>query len=179
MFERALTYLGYRVAKFQFRHEVDTALPLTEFLSNARSVLVILPVGYEHAIIAGDALRRVCKKLKGLQITVINNSTRETSLSEIAKCEIVRMNPADVNPFSLPKKPLMQRVFSREYDVAIDLNLDFVLHCAYICKASRAKVRVGSAHPVADLFYNVQLKLNAPVSPQEFYRKFADCMAMF
>jgi hypothetical protein len=179
MFEKAMTYFGYRFAKFQFRSDVDAVQPMTEFFRNAKSVLVVLPVGYEHAIIAGDALRNVCKHLKHLQLTVINNSTRETSLSEFAKCEVVRLNPEDLNSFSLPKKQVMQRIFSREYDVAIDLNLDFVLHSAYICKASRAKVRVGSAHAVADQFYNVQLKLRESGSPQEFYRKFAACMAMF
>ena len=71
------------------------------------------------------------------------------------------------------------RIFNREYDVAMDLNLDFVLHTAYICKASRARVRVGYSHSAADLFYNVQLNFDRNSSPQVLYKKFASCLAMF
>lgn len=179
MIERALTYLGFRYAKLQFRAETDTIQPLTEFFQKAQSVLVILPVGYEDAVLAGSILRDVLRGRHISHLTVINNSTRGTPLSELPRCEVVRFNRDDINRFSLPKQPLMQRILSRQYDVAVDMNLDFILHTAYICKASRAKVRVGCAHSAADLFYNVQVNLKRPNSPQALYRKFAEYVAMF
>lgn len=179
MLERALTYIGFQFAKFQFRSDIDTVQPLTEFIQQADKMLVILPVGYEDAVLAGTCMREVLRRRHISHLTVINNSTRRTPLSDLPRCEIVRFNPDDINRFSLPRKPLMQRIFNRDYDVAVDMNLDFILHTAYICKASRAKVRVGCAHTAADIFYNVQVNLNRPNSSQALYRKFAEYVAMF
>ena len=179
MIQRAFTYLGYRFAKFQFRSDVEVVQPMTNFFQTAKSMLVVLPVGYENALIAGTIMRDALKQHRGLTLTVIHNSTRETPLSELSRCEVVRMNPDDISRFSLPKKSLMQRLFRHPYDLAVNLNLDFILHTAYICKASRASVRVGCTHEAADVFYNVQLNLMKPASPHVMYKRFAECMAMF
>lgn len=89
------------------------------------------------------------------------------------------MNTEDINRFALPKKSVLQRIFNRHYDVAIDMNLDFVLHSAYICKASHASVRVGCANSASDIFFNVQLKFDRSGPPQAVYEKFASRLAMF
>ncbi len=180
MFERAKAFIGLQYAKIQFRNEVDTPQELTKFFSGAKNVLIILPLGYEEAVIASNALRAFKARLNHLNLTVINNGTRATSLIEFSKCEVIRMNPADVNKIYLPSQELIQRILTREYDVAMDLNLDFVLHTAYICKASKAKARVGFvAHSAADIFFNIQFNLSMPASPQVMYDKFAACLSMF
>ena len=179
MFESALAYIGLLFAKFQFRNDFDQPQPLTEFFRGARNVLIAMPVGYEDAIIAGNALRNFRERMKDIHLTIIHTSTRETPLSSFSRSEVVRLDPLDVNKFSLPTKSLLQRVYTREYDVAIDLNLDFVLHTAYICKASRAKVRVGFTNQMSDVFFNVQLNLNKQRTPQAIFDKVAECLAMF
>ncbi len=179
MFERTKAYVGLQYAKFQFRKEKDVPQPLTNFFSGAKNVLITLPLGYEEAIIASNALRAFRARLNHLQLTVINNSTRATSLIEFSKCEVIRMTNNDVNKLYLPSQGLMQRILEKEYDVAIDLNLGFVLHTAYICKASKAKARVGFANSASDAFFNVQLNLKMPASPQVMYDKFAACLSMF
>ncbi|MBI1806932.1 MAG: hypothetical protein HYR76_07775 [Ignavibacteria bacterium] len=179
MFEGALAYLGFQFAKFQFRSEVDQVQPFSEFLQRARNVLIMMPTGYEEAILAGDALRAFRDQLNHLQITIVHNSTRATSLAEFQHSEVIRLDPSDLNKFSLPTRVLLQRVFHREYDVAMDLNLDFVLHTAYICRASHAKVRVGFAHPASEMFFNVQVNVDRKATPQAIYKRFATCLAMF
>jgi hypothetical protein len=179
MLERTKLQLGYLFAKLQFRSDIDHVQPMAEFIKRAKNVLIVLPIGYDEAAVASDALYATCSQLSNVHITVIHTSTRATQLTVFPKCEVIRLDPADINRFSLPTKSLMQRIFSREYDVAMDLNLDFVLHTAYICKASRAKVRVGYSHSAADLFYNVQLHFDRNSSPQVLYKKFASCLAMF
>ncbi len=179
MFENMLAHLGLQFAKFQFRSSIDHVQPLTEFFRNARNILITLPIDYEEAIIAGNALRNFRDKMKTIHLTVVHNSTRETALANFPKCEVVRLDPADINKFSLPTKSLMERIFTKDYDVAIDLNLDFVLHTAYICKASGAKVRVGFSNPVSDAFFNVHLNLNKQRTPQALYHKFTECLEMF
>ena len=179
MFVRTLAYLGFLFAKMQFRSDVETPQPFSDFLKDARNVLITMPVGYEEAVCAGDALAEFRHRLSHLHLTVVHSSTRATSLINFPQCEVIRMDPEDINRFSLPRTALLKRIFTRQFDVAIDFNLDFVLHTAYICKASRAKVRVGFMHEASDLFYNVQLKFKKHRTPQALYDKFAACLAMF
>ena len=174
-----MEFIGLQIARVKFYGEKDKVQPLTNFFTGARSMLVTLPVGYEDATIAGNALREFRDRMSHLQLTVVNTSTRATSLIDFPKCEVIRINPADLNRLSLPTQSLLQRVLVREYDVAIDLNLDFVLHSAYICKASRAQVRVGFVHPAADIFFNVQFNSTSPRTPQSIYGSFASCLGMF
>jgi hypothetical protein len=102
MIQRAFTYLGYRYAKFQFRADVDAVQPLTDFFHTAKSMLVILPVGYEEALIAGTILRDVLKLRRSLHLAVITTA-RRNSPGELSRCEVVRLNPEDINRFFLPK----------------------------------------------------------------------------
>jgi ADP-heptose:LPS heptosyltransferase len=103
-----------------------------------------------------------------------------TSLVDFPRHEVIRLEPTDVNRFFLPTKSLLQRLLQKEYDVAIDLNLDFVLHSAYICKATRARVRVGFAHHLySELFFNVLFNLNTERTPKTTFEKFASCLSMF
>ena len=178
MFERALAWMGLQFARFQFRNDIEKVHALTDFFSGARNVLILLPVGYDEAIIASNALREYRHRLNHLHLTVVNSGTRTTSLIDYTRCEVIRIDPTDINKFSLPRRSLLQRIESRDYDTAVDLNLDFVLHTAYICKASGARVRVGFTHPSADMFYNVQLNLKEG-TPQSIYSHFAACLAMF
>ncbi len=178
MFERSLAYLGLLFARIQFRNEVDHVQDLTEFYHGAKNILVTLPVGYDDAILAGNALRKMRDRSDKRNFTIIHASTRTTSLADFQRCEVVRIDPGDINRFSLPTRQLLQRALQKDYDVAIDMNLDFVLHTAYICKASRAKVRVGFARPASDIFFNVQLNMHR-TTPQALYEGYASCLAMF
>jgi hypothetical protein len=179
MLETLLPRLGMLFVRLRFLTDKDHVQPMTEFLRGARNALIILPVGYEDAVLASNSLFQTCRELAHVHLTVIHTSTRATSLAVYPKCEVLRLDRGDLNRFSLPTRSLMKRVFKREYDVAMDLNLDFVLHTAYICKASGARVRVGCSRDGSDLFYNVQLNLDKHGSPQVLYQKFAACLAMF
>jgi len=179
MLENAYKYLGLQYAKLQFRMDVDQIQSFSEFMSGSKSALIALPIGYDEANIASNAIRAYRQRLSNLHLTVINSGTRATSLVDFPKCEVIRMIPTDLNRFFLPTRALLQRVAARQFDVAVDLNLDFVLHTAYICKASRAKVRVGLARGASDLFYNVVLNLQPRRTPREVYEAYAHCLAMF
>jgi hypothetical protein len=180
MLDRTFAQVGLQFAKFQFRSDFDTPQDLTRFFTGARNILVTMPRGYDNAVLAGNALHRHRDALKDVHLTIIHTGTRETNLSSFLHSQIIRITPADVNRFSLPRRALLARIYTREYDVALDLNLDFVLHSAYICKASRARVRVGLHEgPLSDLFFNVRVELAERRAPQSIYENFAACLMMF
>lgn len=179
MLEEAFAFVGLQIARLKFASDRDQVQPLTEFLRDSHNVLITLPIGYDNSILAGTAIRAHRERLGHVHLTVVHNSTRATPLSEFPRSEVVRLDSSDLNRFSLPTHQLIKRIMTRQFDVAIDLNLDFVLHTAYICKASGARVRVGFKHSAADMFYNVQLNMNPQRSPQALYENFAACLAMF
>jgi hypothetical protein len=180
MLDSTFARMGLQFAKFQFRSDFDRPQELTKFFTGARNILVTMPRGYDNAVLAGNALHRYRDALKDVHLTIIHTGTRETTLSSFLHSQIIRITPADVNRFSLPRRALLSRIYTREFDVALDLNLDFVLHSAYICKASRARVRVGlHQSPLAELFFNVRVDLAERRAPQSTYEQFAACLMMF
>ena len=171
--------LGLLYARWHFRKERDYEQSLTDFFRRSRSILVLLPQGYEEAAIAGTTLRKLKDFLKNMHLTIVTTGIRPTPLSDSLRSEVIRVDNADVNKFFLPRKAVLQRILGRPYDVAIDLNLDFVLHAAYICKASRAPVRVAAMRRHGEMFFNVQLNLDRSAPPQIIYEKFVQCLGMF
>jgi hypothetical protein len=172
------TWLGLAYARWRFRTDRDYHQPLTEFFRSARSILVVLPMGYEDANVAGAAFKRLLGGAANAHVTVVTTGIRATPLSD-GRSEVIRVDEVDLNPFFLPRNNIMHRVIAHSYDLAVDLNLDFVLHAAYICKASRAPVRVGIRREHSDTFYNVQLNLDRSGSPQTVYGRFVDLLNMF
>jgi len=179
MFERAFAYAGLQFARLQFRSDIDAVQPMTNFFSAARNILITLPVGYEDAVLAGKALSMLHDRMNSMHVTIIHTGTRATPLSSLPRSEVVRIDPNDINKFSLPRRSLLQRILPQTFDVALDLNLDFVLHTAYICKATRAGVRVGFSRAAADEFFNVRINLDRQLAPQASYEHVATFLSMF
>lgn len=171
--------LGLRYARWQFRHDVDHSRQLTNFVEQAGSILVVLPTGYDDAVVAGNTLKKLFDRLKNVHLTVVTAGVRGTALDDMGKSEVVRFDDVDIGKLFLPRKTMLRRVLTRTYDMALDMNLDFVLHAAYICKASRAPVRVGIMRQNSEHFFNVQLNLDRTASPQILYEKFAQYLGMF
>jgi hypothetical protein len=179
MFDKLRTSMGLWYAKWQFRKNVDQPRQMTDFLRGARSILVMMPQRYEDAQAAGDSLRRIFQSLKDAHLTVVTTGTRAATIGEMHRSNVIRLDEADLNRFFLPRKNTLKGICGRQYDVVLDLNLDFVLHAAYICKASRAPVRVGIGRPRSDAFFNVEMNLDRSTSPGVVYEKLAQCLEMF
>jgi hypothetical protein len=93
--------------------------------------------------------------------------------------KFIRIEESDISPFFIPKPGMMQRMPRSEYDLAIDLNLDFVLPSGYICRESKAKIRIGFASDRSELFYNFVLRLPPVGGRHQIYERLTACLAMF
>ncbi|MDI6802891.1 MAG: hypothetical protein QME58_03475 [Bacteroidota bacterium] len=179
MFEHTLEYIGLQYTKFLYRKEKDTQQELTDFISHARTILIVLPVDYEDAQAAGIAFRTIRDKLENKEITIVTEGIRSTSLSELPRSKVIRMSASHINKFFLPRQNFLDRLRETSYDVIINLNLDFVLYTAYICKATGAKYRIGLADRAADTFYNVQFNFNKAQPASNIYQQFVQYLKMF
>ncbi|MDP2209354.1 MAG: hypothetical protein Q8K98_11400 [Bacteroidota bacterium] len=179
MFEHTLEYIGLQYTKFLHRKEKDTSQELTDFLTRSRSILIVLPVDYEDAQAAGNAFRTIRDTLENKEITIVTEGIRSTSLSELPKSKVIRISASHINKFFLPRQHFLERIRQAHFDVTIDLNLDFVLYAAYICKATDAKYRIGLADRAADTFYNVQFNFNKSQPASYIYQQFVQYLKMF
>ncbi len=118
-------------------------------------------------------------KYKEENLTIVTG-TQETFLAHVLpRTTILRIHQPDLGTFFLPGSALRSSLASHRYDIALDLNLDFVLPSAYICKESRARVRVGFLRKDADLFFNVQVRRNENLDVNSLYDRLAACLQMF
>ena len=74
---------------------------------------------------------------------------------------------------------MVERRNDNAFDAAIDLNLDFNLPSGYIGKECNARVRAGFAGPYADLFYNLQVRIDPSAGRERAYERFVQCLKMF
>ncbi len=179
MLERLTRQLGLQFAKLQFGSQSEPPRQMTGFLRTASNVLITLPIQYDAAAAAGAALHQIRNQLSQAHITLVHTSTWETPLTGYLRCEVVRIDRGDINRFSLPGRSLLQRIATRPYEVAIDLNLDFVLHTAYICRASAAGIRVGCLSEASEFFFNVQIRRGADHGSHNPYDALTAALAMF
>ena len=93
--------------------------------------------------------------------------------------QFINILDSDITFLYLPRSPLMQKVRRKSYDLSLDLNLDFLLPSAYICKGSDAHVRVGFARKEAEAFFNFQIRAGAEVPARDVYDRLAACLQKF
>jgi len=74
---------------------------------------------------------------------------------------------------------LLRKVKKSTFDIALDLNPEFDLFSAFVCRASLAPVRVGFAKENADMFYNMQIQVDTGSGIAGAYRSLLRCMEMF
>ncbi len=85
----------------------------------------------------------------------------------------------DINTWFVPRRELLQRITANTYDVALDLNIGFSLPSAFLCKASKAPLRVSFAKYEGDQFYNLQFQSKETSGITRMYRSFLKFLDMF
>ena len=177
MFEALRKKTGLWFTKFHFRNRRDRPQDFTTALSGAEYALVLLPEDPKSAEAAEELLSILGHRFHGPRLTVLLGEHIHSVPRTLRTPNFVRLYRDGVNKFFLPRRHVVEEIRRKEYDVAIDLNLDLVLPYAYICKASDAKVRVGFVKDSSDVFYNFQINSRGdPCSP---YQYLAECLKMF
>ncbi len=177
MFESLRKKSGLWIVRFQFRKRHDTIQDFTKALSSAEHALVLLPDDPARAKAAEEVLSIIGRRFHGSRLTVLLGEQIHTVPQALRTPNFIRLYHDAINKFFLPRKQFVEQINRKQYDIAIDLNLDLVLPYAYICKASNARVRVGFVKESSDIFYNFQIKSGG--DSQAPYRYLAECLEMF
>jgi len=171
--------IGFQAARFHFRKAHDEVISFAGSLAGADRVLLIMPLDGTPLFPVAPVITAVKERLAEDNITIVTLEHSTETLTALPRSHIVRILPKEINAWFLPRRGFIERVHRRTYDAAIDLNLDFNLPSGYICKESRARVRVGFAAKRADAFYNLQIQVNPAQSRTVLYERMARCLQMF
>ncbi len=180
MFEAARQYLGLRLALWRLRKMETPLQSFTHAFSDARRAIVVLPLTSTPPGLSPQGLLSFLReKLRDENITVVAG-TQETYLHLLLpKSTIFRLPATDLTSLFLPPQALIERIAEKKFDLAIDLNIDFLLASAYICRASKAPVRVGFSSPHAEAFFNFLLQRDVSRDPGAVYDRLMACLKMF
>lgn len=179
MLEGIRRSIGFLTAKYHFRKTRDKMMSFTTAVSSARQALLILPLSHQEflpTIMVVDLLR---KRFREENLTVITGDHGIEVMRMLPRSQFIHILGHEINLFYLPGADVLERVKKKKYDLAIDLNLDFVLPSAYICKESNASVRVGFVRKHADAFYNFQIQHDPTLGRKLIYDRLAKCLQKF
>ncbi len=118
-------------------------------------------------------------KFRGNRLTiVIHDSFRDLS-SSLAHCNVIAIRKEHLGFFFLPKRSIVNAIARQEYDLALDLNIPMVISAAYLCRSTKAVLKVGFVKKESDIFYNFQMNTSPQKSPRLQYEQLLHTMAMF
>jgi ADP-heptose:LPS heptosyltransferase len=140
--------------------------------------LLILPLT-PSALSPAPVIDLLRKHFPDTRITIVTDEHDNAVSALLPGSKIVRMGTANTSRFFLPASDVTQEVKTRRYDVAIDLNLDFLLPSAYICRVSNARVRIGLARTGAEMFFNFLMRPDSTRGAAQLYERLAAVVHMF
>jgi hypothetical protein len=172
-------YAGTRYGILKTRWRKDKQVEMTNFYSDSRNVLVIMPQDSQASEVAITVVRFLEKKFKGRDCIVVAATQGANLVSKYTGAEVVRMRDDDIGFFYLPKKSFIKRFAKRQFDLVVDLNLGFVLFGAYLSRSVISRYRVSFAKKYGDLFYNIQYRSVSGQSKQITYNSLCDFLEKF
>ena len=179
MLESLRRSIGTRIAQFRFRKQHDRVISFTHLLPSAGTILVIMPLSPEEAGDHANVLSLFRTHFAPENLTVLTPVPGERIERLLPHSRVISIAPDETSLFFLPRQVVLDRVHARQYDIAVDLNLDFMLPSAYICRESNARVRVGRSGPHADTFFNFQVRLDPSPQRGDAYGRLVECLQMF
>jgi ADP-heptose:LPS heptosyltransferase len=179
MFEGARHSLGVRLATWRFRKSRDEIISFTSAVSSARQALVIMPLTVHEVLSTVRVVEMLKTQFKEEHITVVTGNHGPEVIRMLPRGRFIHLLKPQVSYLFQPRADFLNSIKEKRYDLAIDLNLDFVLPSGYICKASGAKIRVGFNHHHADAFYNFQIKPDPTLGRKLIYDRLVQCLQKF
>lgn len=179
MFESIRRSLGRAGARFHFRASRDTVISFARAFRPDDRVLVLMPFVTPDDRATLALLDTIGVRFRQERITILTSGPQLAITRALPRAVVITFTGDDLSAFFLPRRSLLDRLRERTFDAAVDLNLDFNLPSGYIGRECKARVRVGFAGPTADLFYNLQVRVERSAGRDHAYQRMGQCLQMF
>jgi hypothetical protein len=151
----------------------------TGALTRSRRALVIFPESSLDSESVSALFRYFLRKFSSEGMMILIRDEQLFSLASSPPLKTLTYSERDINTWFVPKHGLLQRIMTKTFDVALDLNIGLSLPSAFLCKASNAPLRVSFAKQSGDQFYNFQIQTKGKAGTPNTYRNFLKCLDMF
>jgi ADP-heptose:LPS heptosyltransferase len=149
----------------------------SDAVTRSRKALVVFPDRPVDTGIAEMVLRYLTRRYANGSTTVLVREDLRNLLPPMTAARIVTYAPAEITSWFTPRSALIRRLKSSTFDAAFDLNTEFSLPSAFLCRESGAVLRVSFSKNNADDFYNLQIR-TAATAPGPSYQSFMRCLDM-
>lgn len=179
MFENTRIKIGKFYARMHFRGNAEPLVHFNDAVSRAKRVLVLLPESAQGASSIESVLRFFRQRFHTNRVLLVARKEIISSLPQYQGFELLSYTAEDLNTWFVPRPELIRRLKKSTFDIAFDLNIDFELPSAFLCRESKAPLRVSFAKTHADSFYNFQVRTTQTQSLMQSYLKLLKCVEMF
>lgn len=179
MLDGARLRIGLWYSRFLFRKFEDIQFDFTDAVRRAKRALVILPGTAKDPASVQWVVRYLVDRFAAGSLIIVARQDLASWLTPDTRYEILSYGRDDIGRWFTPGSGLLRKLKKSTFDVAVDLNPDFDLFSAFVCRASLAPLRVGFAKDNADVFYNFQIQVGKSSGIAGAYRSFLRCMEMF
>lgn len=171
--------VGLWYARLHFGRRNDQIMQFTKALSRARRALVCIPESATDQHIIDEVFEFLTRKFSLDNVLIVSSEQCSETLPKQHGFTLLTYSEQDVNKWFLPRSELLRKVKKGTFDVALDLNRDFALTSAFLCRESQAPLRVSFTKMHADHFYNFQVQTREQTTTALAYKNFLDCLRMF
>lgn len=161
--KRALI-LGCEKLATKFRSLKDT-VQLPVIVTQDKSILICLPEDVQDPTF--------CQKLIAKYKELFNNYTIQFCATSAqahlikSSCSCLFYSQSSLTITKKLDETIKQVIRGDNYQIAIDLNQNFSLTAALICKSSKANTRITFAKPNANIFFNILVAFELMKSDME------------
>lgn len=170
--------VGLLYSRFHFRKLNDPALRFTEAVSHARRALVLLPESTRDIASVQWIVRNFSERFSG-SLTIVATNEQIQWVKGDNRFQAVTYSPHDISTWFIPRQELLGKMKRSTFDIAFDLNTTLALPSAFLCRESKAPLRVSFLKSHADDFYNFQVHTKSGNSLAVAFRNLVRCLEMF
>lgn len=179
MLEKLRLQIGTSYARFHFHTAREPIFRFTEAISEARKPVVFLPELSAEASVIEEVLKFLGQRFHTSKMVLVARKDVIPYLPDLRRFNVVMFGNEELNTWYIPRTDLLRKMKKSTFDVALDLNIRFALPSSFLCRASRAPLRIGFVKQYADTFYNFQVQAGATNNLTQVYSQLLKCIEMF
>jgi len=176
-----LTSIREDIASFAIRKfsngENDSNSPFSigKSIEESSGILICMPEDEKEFRIARYVFKSVFAAEVSNRVTIILTENNSNSFQQETNARKIVLKKSDIGFWKIPKsKWIIDQGFS-EYDLTVDLNTNFCLYSAYLCKKLGNGLLIGFSWNNSDEFYNVVLEMQGThTNLEKVYRTIRD-----
>jgi hypothetical protein len=143
----------------------DQQISFAERLTAARVIVVCLPEEKEHFNAFIGPLGKMSQIFPKARVTLVYHKKLQIPKAYRSKFTLIEWDEQDLDRYGIPRSSLLQKIYDRPYDVAIDLSPDKHFANLAIAQSSRAPIKVCLANPERESLYNFILNPRTDQDP--------------